>query len=646
MNLYETIKRQGVTFILCAVLMALGTVVVQPVMAQEPPALTLTLSDQPLNNLLSIIGDTFGVGVVASKGATGNVNVALTKASLEEALDSITSPNGWTWIRKDNTITIMTKAEYDEYMKGNVITKVVYIQNTNASDIQNTIQSMLSSAGKITKDERTNLLQITDTPENLARIEAAIQSLDVPLDVEIFPLQYAIASDVKTLVEKIKSAKGEIQLDERTNSLIITDIPTILEKIKKLIKTLDVKTMMEVFEIRYAKPEDIEAAIKDLITKKGYIKADKRNSRIVVDDIPSNLDRIEKVIAALDQPNRIVYIEAEIVDMDYQKSLELGIDWSYGGGFALSQASAANILLPIKNWNFGEAFRNYYDHNTSLVNFNLSATAKASSKLGANTELLASPRIMVKNDETANFLVGGTQPYTTLYTQPYTSNGVTTQQQYYTQTSQEYGIKLKVKPHINADGVINLEITLENTAADPVTLNTGSSGNTFTGVKTTTSKADTIIQAKNNETVVIGGLVSKSKTESGSGIPFLENIPFVGKSLFGSRSNAKNKRNLLLFITPHVVQGSQEEAEKLYPDAYRAKKLMYDDDKASLDKKKKKRPVGLLENPEDSATTNTDTMSGETPQDNPPLNKIMDNSNDGQPVKPTPVQPVPPPVFQ
>jgi len=616
-------------------------------MAQTPPAapagapapaaagsgekiITLTMTDTPLNQLLSVIGDTFGIGVVASRGATGNVNVSLNNATLEQALDSITQPNGWTWVRKENTITIMTKAEYDEYMKGNVITKTFYLLNTNAQEVQNTIQPLITTAGKIIRDDRTNLLQITDTPESLARIEQIIQSLDVPIDVEVIPLKYAVAADVKAQADKIKTAKGDIQIDERTNTLIVTDVPSSVEKLKKLIESLDIQTLMEVFDIQYAKPKDIMAAVKDLLTKKGYIQIDERNSRVVVDDIPSHMEKIRKVIEAMDQPDRLVFIEAEIVDMDYDKSLDLGIDWSYGASFNLTNSTTnSTVNFPLKGWN---AFRNAWGAaSASQIGLSLSATAKAISKLGTNNELLASPRVMVKNDEEAKFLVGGTQPYTVVSNQ--LNNGVN--QQYYSQVSQEYGIKLTVKPHINANGVIDMKVSLENTSADPVTLNGG--GYTYTGVATKTSKADTQVSVHNNETVVVGGLVSRNKTESGSGIPLLESIPFLGHTLFGSSSKDNQKRNLLLFMTPHLVTGKRADTERVFPEAYKTYTAATSEpvDKEAL-KKKYLKSKGKLQ---DKGLNSQDTTLGNQA-------KTDDNSSTDNQLTPNlSVQPVTPPAI-
>lgn len=556
------------------ILLVIFVSLVIPAFSQTEPApaapgektISLTLTDTPLSQIVSIISDTFGIGVIPSKGAQGNVTVALTNATLEQALDGITQPNGWVWVRKDNIITIYTKAEWDEVQKGNVITKTFYILNTNAQDVQNVVQPLLSTAGKIIRDDRTNQLQVTDTPESIARIETVIQSLDVPISVEVFKLKYAVAADVKQQLDKVKTAKGDIQVDERTNSLIVTDVPSAIDKMRTMIESLDSETQLEVFDINYAKPKDIQAAIKDLVTKRGYIQIDDRNDKIIVDDIPSHLEKIAKVIKAMDQPDRIVYIEAEIVDMDYNKSLTLGINWSYGASWTLSNSSSGSVNIPIGS-NWFQSVKNFFSGYSSSLGLTATASAQALSQLNANSELLASPRIMAKNDEKASVVVGGTIPYSVLYTQPVTGTTGTSYQQYYSQASQPYGITLEVTPHINADGMIDIKLKLENTQATAETLNQGT-GNSFTGVATVTERAETMVQIHNNETVVIGGMVEKTKNDSGTGIPVLEDIPLIGPVIFGQHTKQSDKRNLVLFLTPHLVSGNKSDFEKLYPEAY------------------------------------------------------------------------------
>jgi type II secretory pathway component GspD/PulD (secretin) len=544
---------------------------------------TVTLTDTIIDNVVGTMSKRFGVNIVVSKGVKGNkISLALVQATLEQALDAITGPNSWKYMREDNNITIMSVPEYQEKQKELVITKTYQIQYTNAADVQNAIQSLLSSAGKITRDDRTNQLFVTDTPESLAKIDAMIANVDIPVTTEVFVIQYGDPDDIAKKLEGVKSPKGKIEIDARLNTLVVTDVESSIIKMRELVKQLDINTSLEVFIINYAKAEEVQSKIKELLSKKGYSQVDKRNNRLIVDDIPTRIEKVKKVIAALDAPDKLVYIEAEIIDMDYNKSVSLGINWNYGLNFNISGASgtstdssgnvisssfspSANFTIPLpggRSWD--QQVRNFFSSNTSFVTGTLSATAKIPNESTGDTDVLASPRILIKNDEKASIVIGGTLPYTTVVTQPATSTS--TYSQYYSQVSQDYGINLSVKPHINDDGVIDMDVTLSNTAADSVTLEAG--GTSYTGVKTTTSKADTKIQIRNNQTVVIGGLVSQSKSKSGSGIPILEKIPILGPTLFSSKDTKHTKRNLLLFMTPHIVSGTRGSMTGVEPEAY------------------------------------------------------------------------------
>jgi general secretion pathway protein D len=541
---------------------------------------TVTLTDTIIDNLVGTMSKRFGVNITVSKGVKGNkVSLALTNATLEQALDAITGPNGWKYMREDNNITIMTVPEYQEKQKELVITKTYQIQYTNAADVQNSIAALLSTAGKIARDDRTNQLFVTDTPESLAKIDAMIANIDIPVVTEVFAIKYADPDDVAKKLEGAKSPKGKIDVDARLNTIVVTDVESSVIKMRELVKQLDINTQLEVFYINYAKAEDVQNKIKDLLSKKGYSQVDKRNNRLIVDDIPSRIEKVKKVVAALDAPDKLVYIEAEIVDMDYTKSVSLGINWNYGLAFNISgtggstdstgassgSSPSSSFTIPLPGGSSWERqVRNFFNSNTSFLTGSLSATAKIPNASTGDTDILASPRILIKNDEKASIIIGGTLPYTTVVTQPATSTS--TYSQYYSQVAQDYGVQLSVKPHINEDGVIDMEVRISNTSADSVTLEAG--GTSYTGVKTTKSEADTKIQVRNNQTVVIGGLVTQSKNKSGSNVPILDKIPILGPMLFSSKETKHEKRNLLLFITPHIVNGTRDAMTAIHPEAY------------------------------------------------------------------------------
>jgi type II secretory pathway component GspD/PulD (secretin) len=117
-------------------------------------------------------------------------------------------------------------------------TKIFRIQFGTAQDIQNMAQPLLTDSGRMTRDDRTNLLIVMDIPVAIARIEELIASVDIPLETLIIPIKYADVNDVARVVTKA-SPRSKINVDTRLNSIIITDIATNIAQIKGLVDQIE-----------------------------------------------------------------------------------------------------------------------------------------------------------------------------------------------------------------------------------------------------------------------------------------------------------------------------------------------------------------------------------------------------------------------
>ncbi|MEW6657724.1 MAG: type II secretion system secretin GspD [Thermodesulfobacteriota bacterium] len=167
-------------------------------------------------------------------------------------------------------------------------------------------------------------------------------------------------------------------------------------------------------------------------------------------------------------------------------------------------------------------------------------------------DILASPHIMAANNQEATIMIGEEVPTLTSQSVPLVSQ--TTSFQTSTVQYRNTGIILSVKPQINANGMVTLEIAQEVSSA--VTTSTGVSGTpTFT-----VRQAKTSLITGDNQTVVLGGLIREDKTTSQAGIPGLRKMPLLG-SLFGSEKVSKQKTELLVLITPHIVTTLEEGAK-------------------------------------------------------------------------------------
>ena len=178
----------------------------------------------------------------------------------------------------------------------------------------------------------------------------------------------------------------------------------------------------------------------------------------------------------------------------------------------------------------------------SLINL-LSAEGKVN--------ILASPHIMAANNQEARIMIGEEVPILTSQSTPLISQ--TTSFQTSTVQYRSTGIILTVKPQINAKGLVTLEIAQEVSDAKSTTTGVGGTP-TFT-----VRQAKTSLITADNQTVVLGGLIREDNTTTQAGIPGLRKMPLLG-ALFGSQGVSKQKTELIVLITPHIISNLEEGA--------------------------------------------------------------------------------------
>ncbi|WP_316348234.1 type IV pilus secretin PilQ [Desulfuromonas acetoxidans] len=309
----------------------------------------------------------------------------------------------------------------------------------------------------------------------------------------------------------------------------------------KDIKKLE-ETRTEIFVINYKDTDAIEEVIDDVLSDQGEVQVIEGSKKIMVNDIPSKLDEIRLLIAELDEPVKQVVIEARIVEADTSAEQSFGIHWGFefdndsgssGGGIGSSLDNAAVGL--------GGAFTTPTSATDGLgtaltfgrvgldtVVLDLQLSALESSGGG---KVISSPKVMALDGETARIGQGTEIPYKTT-----SDSGTTTE-------FKKAELALEVTPLINPDNTILLEILATNS----------SPGVSYTdGVAINTKEAETKLLLKNGETTVIGGIYTENEQKSDSGTPFLKDLPFVG-NLFKYKTNSNDRTELLVFLTPHIV---------------------------------------------------------------------------------------------
>jgi general secretion pathway protein D len=304
-----------------------------------------------------------------------------------------------------------------------------------------------------------------------------------------------------------------------------------------------------------------------VVMGKVQINADKATNSLIIMADKEDYDVVEAVIKKLDIPRSMVYIESLIMEVNATKSLELGVQWQlfdrtnvnnnnvvYGGGFSGTGAlDAAKNLLSPTGLAVGVLTEPFTFGGITLSN--ISAIVNAV-KTDDDFRILSTPQILTTDNEEARITVGENRPFQTRATTDI-SGGTYESFEY-----RDVGKILKITPHVSEGRNVRLKLSLEVTSLDRLaTVQTG-----LTAVKPVTNKRtiDTTVLVQDNHTVVIGGLIDDNRTSNETKVPGLGDIPLLGW-LFKTQSDANQRTNLYVFLTPRVVKNA-EEADKLVSD--------------------------------------------------------------------------------
>jgi type IV pilus assembly protein PilQ len=279
------------------------------------------------------------------------------------------------------------------------------------------------------------------------------------------------------------------------------------------------------------------------LTRRGHIEVDPRTNSLIVTDLPGVGERVEKMAMDLDATTPQIEITAKLVDVDAEALRDLGIEWNVGpqesefftpggevafhpfddedhvlgGEHDTPVADPANRLTYglFKDWIFLEAQLQTLEQNRKA-------------------NIISNPRITTVNNREASVVVGQQIP---LIVQDFAGNAVT--------QLTTIGIKLNVTPHINVGNKITMDV-------HPEVSDLSSQATVAGGIIINTTMADTRVMVNDGETAVIGGLIRSNENDNERGVPILMDIPLVGH-LFKSTTKVRQKRELLIFLTPKIL---------------------------------------------------------------------------------------------
>ncbi len=279
--------------------------------------------------------------------------------------------------------------------------------------------------------------------------------------------------------------------------------------------------------------------------------ADRDNNTIIIVATPVEFSVIESALKKLDVPARQVLIDMTIAEIQLNDTLQFGVEWLFTGGPPNNRGYGGNVSNPTEAITPANGTGNFQNGISGLLSQGFTYLISSSKFPGGiaaalrlldsygNTKIISNPHIAALDNQRATIKVGNRIPVPQSVIVGGTSNAVANSTQYI-----DTGVLVQVTPHINAGGLVTLEIQAEVSNAPDFTPGEAPPINT--------RSVQTSVAVATGQTMVMGGLILDQDSNSSDGLPWLARIPVVG-GLFGNQSLTKNRSELVLFVTPRVL---------------------------------------------------------------------------------------------
>ncbi len=336
------------------------------------------------------------------------------------------------------------------------------------------------------------------------------QAMDIILKAHGFGYREEYGMIRVSTVEKLTKEELEIQAAERQRDELLP---------------LETK----IIEISFANAGEMRDALKEILTQRGSMEIESGANALIVTDIAKNIEKIGAMVAELDKKIKQVEIVAKLVDVDFEATREMGVQWNLlnisnkdvnGVGDLRIHAPAASPtgqlrIGTVQSWGEVQAIIDMMEKENKA-------------------NIISNPRIVTADNREASILVGKEIP---LIVSDEAGNPIT--------ELTKIGIILRVTPHVNSDRTITLDL-------HPEVSDLASQATVQGGVVIVLSEADTRVVVGDGDTAVIGGLISEVESKYVNGVPILKDIPLLG-GLFRLTNDVKKKRELVIFVTPKII---------------------------------------------------------------------------------------------
>jgi len=499
------------------------------------------------------------------------------------------------------------------------------LKNVSAAQLVPMLRPLVPTYGHLAAYPGGNMLIISDRASNVSRVVRIIERMDESGDepIEVLPLHNAGAADVVRIVNSLSGGAGaegggaivKVVADERTNSILLTGERSARLRLKALIFNMDTPVAsggdIQVRYLRYADAEKIADKLKGQATASAKaqggppaspaagggggggsnvdasvtIWADVATNALIITAPPKIMKSLMGVIDKLDIRRAQVQVEAIIVEVDINKSSNLGVQWLLFGQGS-STVPAGIINLPGSGTSIVDLASAVLGVTQGTTTAGVSTVPGVTSTTGASTissstvgtgatvavgrvassgvsfaaliqalrsdsssNIISTPSLITMNNEEAEVKVTQEIPLITGSFSSATASVNGTTSPFQTIQREEVGTILKVTPHINEGNSVQLKIEQEDSSPGAKLTDSADISTNKRSIKTT-------VLIEDGGIIVLGGLMSDTVTESEDRVPGLGAIPIIG-NLFKSRSGARMKKDLVVFIRPRIMRDAE-----------------------------------------------------------------------------------------
>lgn len=338
-----------------------------------------------------------------------------------------------------------------------------------------------------------------------------------------FLYQFDLRTEIKQQQRKISSLQQQ-------NKLLHQADPTTHTNKKTVPNEKNISLQSQHIALQYAKANDIATLLQNkvhhFISDQGAAVADVRTNALWIKDTPENLSEIQKFVKSLDIPSPQILITAKIVDIDENSIQNLGIKL---GMVNLNSSNDMSMDLPSDELQAGCLSLAIAKTQGKLLEMELNAL-----ETEGHANVVSNPKLLTENHQTATIESGQEIPY-----QEQTASGATNT------AFKKAVLSLKVTPEMMLGNKLLLTLSVNQDKISSLSVN---------GVPAIdTEQLSTQVEVENNQTIILGGIYQEDTHVTTEQVPFLSKLPGVG-TLFRSKETSREKRELLIFVTPSIVE--------------------------------------------------------------------------------------------